>query len=143
MTSLADLHPVAVARTWLLTRSRVTDLLGGSDGIGVRNEPPYPCLVLSDPPGDDRFGRHLIAPLLQIEVMGDLDGNPGRNALRSLYYTVLEELVLLPEQPTDPADPFVVTEVVPTGGGGYVPLPTRQPRYLGTVRMFMHPRPVA
>jgi hypothetical protein len=145
---LATIHPVALARAYLLTLSEVTSRLPGEhDGIGVRNEPPYPCIVLTDVPGNDRAGRHLIAPMLQIEVLGDLDGTPSRTDLRGLYYDVLDALVDLPawqasaERNESAAFGSVVTEVVPTGGGGWVPLPTRQPRYLGTVQMFMHPTP--
>lgn len=137
MGDLTDVDPVAVARAFLLTRSAVTEALGG-DQIGSHNEPPYPCVVLSDPPGNDRFMRHLIAPLLQIEVLGDMDGSPGKPALRRVLYRILQELATLPEHPCVPGQP-VVTDVVTSGGGGWVPMPTGQPRYLATVQMFMHP----
>lgn len=143
MGDLADADPVAVARAWLVTRTALTDLLGsGSDGIGADNVPPYPCVRLLDPPGNDRTLRHLIAPLLQVEVLGDLDGHPGKPMLRNILYRVLQELVLLPEQPTGPGEP-VVTHVQSTGGGGWAPEPTGQPRYIATVQMFMHPATVS
>lgn len=138
MGRLRNLDPVAIARAYLLAHPDVQEALGGDDRIGARNEPPYPCVVLSDPPGDDRTLRHLIAPLLQIEVYGDLDGTPGKPVLRGIMYDILEALAALPEQPTVPGQP-VVTSVAPSGGGGYVPDPTGQPRYIATVRMHMHP----
>lgn len=139
MGDLSDVHPVATARARLLTRERVTSLLGDPEQIGTHNEPPYPCVVLSDPPGNDRYARHLIAPVLQVEVIGDLDGTPGKPMLRKILYRVIEELVAFAEsEQTDPTQP-VVTGVVPSGGGGYVPLPNGQPRYLATVTMYMHP----
>lgn len=143
MGHLTRADPVAVARAWLLSRQAVTTALGGADRVLADNEPPYPCVVLTDPPGNDRDLRHLIAPMLQIEVMGDMDGSPGKPALREILYTVLEELVVLAEsEQTDPAQP-VVTAVTSTGGGGWVPMPTGQPRYIATVQMHMHPAPQA
>ena len=94
--------------------------------------------VRADPPGDDRTLVHLIAPVVQIEVYGDPDGSPGKPALRRILYTVLQSLARLPETPTVAGEP-VVTAVVSTGGGGWSPEPTGQPRYLATVRMYMHP----
>lgn len=138
MGHLTEVDPVATARTWLLSRQAVTDALGGPDRVGPVNEPPYPCVRLTDPPGSDRSLRHLIAPLLQVEVYGDMDGSPGKPVLRRILYTVLEELAALPDQPTAPGE-SVVTAVISTGGGGWTPEPTGQPRYIATVQMFMHP----
>ena len=138
MGDLADADPVAIARAHLLADPVVTEVLGGEDRVGSHNEPPYPCVRLLDPPGDDRFLTHLIAPLLQVEVLGDPDGSPGKAALRRVLYTVLQSLVRLPEVPALPGEP-VVTSVVSTGGGGWSPEPTGQPRYLATVRLYMHP----
>ena len=142
MGHLTRADPVAAARAWLLTRTTVSTALGGTGRVGSHNEPPYPCVVLTDPPGNDLTLRHLIAPILQIEVLGDMDGSPGKPALREILYTVLEELVLLTDTPqTDPTQP-VVTAVTSSGGGGWVPMPNGQPRYLATVTMHMHPSPV-
>ena len=138
MGDLADADPVAIARTHLLADPKVTEVLGGADRVGARNQPPYPCVRLTDPPGDDRTLVHLIAPVVQIEVYGDPDGSPGKPALRRILYTVLQSLARLPETPTVAGEP-VVTAVVSTGGGGWSPEPTGQPRYLATVRMYMHP----
>lgn len=113
-------------------------MLGG-DRVGPRNEPPYPCVVLTDPPGTDLSLRHLIAPTLQIEVLGDMDGSPGKPELREILYTILEELVALADSVQDDPTQPVVTAVTSTGGGGWVPMPTGQPRYLATVQMHLHP----
>lgn len=136
MLHLVD--PVAVCRTWLLADIAVTDLLGGPEQVGTENEPPYPCIVLTDPPGDDRTLRHLIAPLVQVEVMGDIDGRHGKPELRAILYRALARLAALPDQAYGPTD-AVVTNVESSGGGGWVPLPTGQPRYLSTIRLYMHP----
>lgn len=115
-------------------------MLGNPEAIGPANEPPYPCIVLTDPPGSDLGLRHLVAPLLQVEALGDPDGSPGKPALRRLLYTVLEELKALPDQRFGPGE-TVVTEVESSAGGGWSPLPTGQPRYLATVRLYMHAQP--
>lgn len=139
MGHLTKADPVAVARAWLLSRPALTNLLGEVGGVGSHNEPPYPCVVLTDVPGSDLGARHLIAPGLQIEVLGDIDGSPGKPALRAILYTVIEELVALSDSEQQDPAMGVVTGIVSTGGGGWVPLPTGQPRYLATVQMYMHP----
>lgn len=139
MEHLTEVDPVAVARAWLTREgSRTSAALAGGGDVGPYNEPPYPCVRLTDPPGNDRTLTHLIAPMLQIEVLGDLDGTPGKPELRRILYTVLEELVELPEQPSAAGEP-VVTAVTSTGGGGWSPEPTGQPRYIATVQIHMHP----
>lgn len=142
MADLADVDPVAFARAWLLESERLTDALGGGDRLRARNTPPYPMIRLTDPPGNDRTLRHLIAPVVQIEALGDPDGSPGKPALRRILYIALAELERLPERPVRAADKAVCTMVESTGGGGFVPLPpSDQPRYIATVRMYMHPLP--
>lgn len=137
MGDLADVDPVALARTWLMGRPRVIAVLGGAR-FPARNEPPYPCVRLTDPPGDDRSLTHLLAPLVQVEVLGDVDGTPGKPVLRRILYTVLQELTYLPDQEFGPGE-VVVTSVTASGGGGFVPEPNGQPRYIATVRMHAHP----
>lgn len=144
MGALRDVDPVAIARAALMADQALSALLGGpgrvGDAVGPDNEPPYPRLRLTDPPGDDRGLTHLIAPLLQVEALGDLDGSPGKPALRALLYDALQVLVAIPTVPTLPGQP-VITRVVSTGGGGWSPLPNGQPRYLATVRLYGHPAP--
>lgn len=141
MGNLADVDPVGIARPWLLAQDDVTTELGGPDRVGPYNEPPYPRVVLTDPPGDDRDLTHLIGPLLQVEVYGDPDGTPGKPVLRRCMYTVLQALARIPEQQTEPGEP-VITAVRSTGGGGWSPIRVAggdQPRYIATVRLFGHP----
>lgn len=145
MPRLDEVDPIAVTRPFLTVHPQVvaafTPFLGDGgidDHITPRNEPPYPHVTLTDPPGDDRSLRHLIAPLMQVEVHGDLDGTHGKPLLRSLLYVILGALVELPDTPAAPGQP-VVTNVSSAGGGGWVPEPTGQPRYLATVRLHMHP----
>lgn len=135
---LADVDPVAIARAPLLASERLEAALGGGGRVGPYNEPPYPCIRLTDPPGDDRDMRHLIAPLVQVEVYGDPDGSPGKPALRRILYIALQVLKTLPEQDYQRGEP-VVTQVTSSGGGGWSPEPTGQPRYIATVRLHMHP----
>ena len=113
-------------------------MLGAPDQVLFDNDGPYPCVVLTDPPGDDRDLQHLVAPILQIEVIGDLDGTVPPATLRRILYTVLARIKELPDQEFAAGEP-VVTHVTSAGGGGWVPLPNGQPRYISTVTMFMHP----
>lgn len=144
---LSEVDPIKAARKYLLTLDTVTDIFG--DRVGVRDEPPYPTLRLSDPPGDDRALTHLVAPLLKIEVLGDPAGTPPRAVLRAALYVVLRELAAWPlrqalgEAPTEQSDP-VITRVTSTAGGGWSPEPIatgQRPRYMSTVRLHAHPRP--
>ncbi len=139
MGHLTEADPIAAVRPRLLASSDVTAALGGDNRVRARNEPPYPCAVLTDVPGSDLGLRHLIAPVLQVEVLGDMDGTHGKPQLRRALYTILETIAKIPD--TVQADPTlaVITAVVSTGGGGWVPLPTGQPRYLATVQVYMHP----
>lgn len=139
MGHLTEADPVAVLLPWLQTSEEVTTAFGGPDRVGPYNRPPYPCAVLTDPPGNDRDLRHLIVPLVQIEVLGDPDGTPGKHVLRRCLYAILERIKALPDTVQDDPEKPVVTHVQSTGGGGYLPLPTGQPRYLSTVQVFMHP----
>lgn len=138
MGDLSDVDPVRIARAWLLQRPVVTAALGGPDRVGPYNEPPYPRVVLTDPPGDDRDMLHLIAPLLQIEVLGDFDGSTGKPMLRKIMYKVLAELREIPSRPVEAGDP-VITNVASSAGVGWSPLGNGQPRYVTTVRMHGHP----
>lgn len=139
MGRLADADPVAVALPWLNRADSYTSQeIGASGRVSAYNEPPYPCVRLTDPPGNDRDLVHLIAPLLQIEVLGDMDGTPGKPKLRRILYAALEDLTALPNQVAGASD-AVVTYVASTGGGGWSPYPNGQPRYLATVQLYMHP----
>lgn len=135
---LAAADPVTVALRALRESADMEQVLGGGQ-VGGLNEPPYPRVTVTDTPGgDDRGLRWLIAPELQIEALGDLDGRHGKASLRRIVYTALGVLVEVPEQPTRPGEP-VVTAVVSTGAAGWTPLATGQGRYLATVRMYLHP----
>lgn len=144
MPSLADADPIALVVRYLDSRSRVIEALGGEGRIGMLNEPPYPRVVLGNPPGDDRDMQHLVAPLVQFEVLADPEDTGAGQALRRILWTILEELRALPERQAlqefnHLADEPWVTGVTSTGGSGYVPLPTGQRRYIATVRLHMHP----
>jgi hypothetical protein len=140
MATLADTDPVVVALRHLRADPAVLALLDG-DAERVRgdNVPPYPRVRLLPAPGDDRDLLWLIAPGVQVEALGDLDGSPGPAALRRLLYTCTMSLRRLPDLP--PVDGLtVVTNVAVSSPGGFVPLPNTQPRWLSTVQMHLHPR---
>lgn len=145
MGDLADTDVVALVRRFLLSRDPVTAELGGEGRVGATNKPPYPRVRLTDPPGDDRTLTHLIAPLVQVEVYGDPGATGQKPALRRVLYRVLQELAGLPEAqalgefPIEAGEP-VCTSVTSTGGGGWLPEPTGQPRYLATIRLHVHPQ---
>lgn len=124
---------------WLSGHAAVVAALGGPDRVGARNVPPYPRLIVTDPPGgDDRYMRWLMSKAVQIEAVGDLDGTPGKAALNTALYTALGVLAELPEEEAPPGGP-VVTAVRSAVAGGWSPLPSGQPRYVATVQVFAHP----
>jgi hypothetical protein len=130
---LAAADPLAAARTWLLSHPAITW------PIESRNQAPYPCVVLTDPPsGSMRGARWLIAPELTLHALGDPDGSTGKAELRRILVVTLSALIELPDYPTAPGAP-VVTNVESSGSVGWSPEPTGQPRYVTSVRMYMHP----
>lgn len=144
---LAAADPVAVVVARLRrpgdTRVRAELGVGPDDDlgpcIGARNVPPYPRLIVSDPPGGSNRGlRWLMSPVVQIEAVGDLDGRPGKAALRRLLFVALQDIKGIPDEATPPGEP-VVTEVTSDGSAGDVPLPNGQPRYLSSVNVHLHP----
>ncbi|HEY1668518.1 MAG TPA: hypothetical protein VGG54_22735 [Trebonia sp.] len=112
--------------------------------VSMWNEPPWPDLVVTDTTaGADGDLIWLTSPEIQLEAYGDLDGNPGKAALRKLVYTALGALMELCSAPYPyegaPDGSPVVTWVQSSRAGGYVPLPSGQPRYVAAVRLFVHP----
>jgi hypothetical protein len=136
---LADADPIPRIREWLGTHPAVVAVLGGgSERIGIDNKPPYPCLrILETSAGSDGDLRWLLSPELQIEAYGDLDGTPGKEALRRVLYVALGALMELPDAPAAPDGP-VITAVTSTRAGGWLPEPSGQPRYVAAVRVFAH-----
>lgn len=136
---LARADPLPVVLSWLGGHPVLTDALGGSGRVDGRNEPPYPRVRLLDPTGGSDLGlRWLVAPRIQVEALGDLDGSPGKAELRRICYLTLGALTELPERTAAAGDP-VVTAVESAAGGGWSPLPNGQPRYLTAVRVYLHP----
>lgn len=136
--SLADTDPGPVALRHLRADPGVLGRLSGDpERIRGDNVPPYPRIRLLPTTGDDLDMRWLLAPALQVEAIGDLDGSPGPAALRGILYAALESLRRLPDLPTPAGEP-VVTEVR-TFGGGWVPLPNSQPRWVATAQFYLHP----
>jgi hypothetical protein len=143
--------PVPLVRWWLGQHPAVTArlALGAGEGlaagsISMWNEPPWPCLVVSDTTaGSDGDLQWQSSPEIQVEAYGDLDGFPGKAALRALTYTTLGALMELARQPWPypgaPENAPVVSWVQSSRAGGYVPLPSGQPRYVAAVRLFVRP----
>lgn len=125
-----------------LSRSPVVaGALGGPGRVGGTNAPPYPRLLVTDPPGGDlRSGRWLTATSVQLELYGDPDATQTRDQLRRAMLTVLAELVRLPEAPPGPGEP-VITAVTLDGGVGFSATATRQKRYLAGATIWAHPSP--
>lgn len=142
MATLADTDPVVVALQHLRADPAVLAFLD-NDPERVRgdNVPPYPRIRLLPAPGDDRDLLWLVAPAVQIEAIGDLDGSPGPAALRRLLYTCTTSLRTLPGLAPVTSTGLVVTECVVSAAGGWAPLPNTQPRWVATMQMFVHPAP--
>jgi hypothetical protein len=134
---LARADPLPRVLTCLGEDDMLTAALGGPGRVGMFNEAPYPRLRLLDNGGNDRDLQWLIETELQIEAYGDLDGSPGKAALRRILYLALGVLMTLPETPTPPGEP-VISRVVSTRGGGWVPEPSGQPRYVAAVHVYTH-----
>ena len=135
---LARADPLPRVLSWLAAHPAVTAELGGAGRVGAVNEPPYPRLRLLDVAADDRGLRWLVAPEIQVEAYGDLDGSPGKAALRRILYVALGALQELPDQAPTPGGP-TITGVVSSRGGGWVPEPSGQPSYVAAVRVYTHP----
>lgn len=137
--------PVPLVDWWLSNHAALTDAFGGTPHVGMWNEPPYPAIVVSETgAGSDGALLWQSAPEIQLEVFGDLDGNPGKAALRRLLYTALgalTELAMAPWPYGDdcPAGAPVVSWVASSRAGGYVPLATGQPRFVAAVRLYVRP----
>jgi hypothetical protein len=136
--SLADADPLAFILKRIRTDPAVLALLGDG-GVGASNMPPYPRVVLTDPPGGDFHGeaRWLIATAIRIDVLGDIDGRPGRAALKALMYAVIESIREIPYEQSQPGDP-VITDVV-FAPAGFSPIGAGQPRYVLTATLYSHP----
>jgi hypothetical protein len=138
---LTEVDPAALGISYLSGHPDVVAALAAYGGTAGRvagvNRPPFPRITVSDPPSG--FGRlvWLVSPALQIEVIGDLDGTPGKAALYKLAMTAVGALVQWPEQTFGPDD-AVITQVV-AQMPGWMPLPTGQPRYVSTATVWMHP----
>lgn len=136
---LAAADPIPRVISWLGSHAAVTRALGAPGRVGADNVPPYPRLRVLDPPGGtDGALRWLLAPEIQIEALGDLDGSPGKAALRFMLYTALGALKELPDAPAEPGQ-VVITSVAGLRGGGWARLPTGQPRYIASVTCHVHP----
>ncbi|GAB2859400.1 hypothetical protein GCM10022221_68740 [Actinocorallia aurea] len=135
---LVDADPLPRIITYLNGHAALTARLGGPGRVSALNKPPYPCIRLTHTGGDDGDLTWLLHADIQLEVLADLSGKPGRGELRTILYTALRALRTLPDEPRPPDAP-VITNVRSVRGGGWIPEPTGQGRYIGTVRVSAHP----
>ena len=143
-TDLAATDPIPLITWWLGRHPAMIAALEPAGHVGMMNTAPWPCLKLTDTTaGSDGDLLWLISPEIQIEAYGDLDGTPGKAALRQLAYTALGALMELAQAswPYDgaPDGVPVVTWVQSSRAGGWLPLPSGQPRYIAAARVFCHP----
>lgn len=150
--ALPATDPVPLVTWWLQQHPAVTTSLAGGH-VSMWLEPPYPCLRLTDTTaGSDGDLIWLTSPEIQVEAYGDLDGAPGKQALRALLYTTLGALMELAQAPwpyaggsgdDPPSGCPVVTWVQSSRAGGWSPLASGQPRYLAAVRLYCHPAAIS
>ncbi|MFD9947705.1 hypothetical protein ACFWYW_46435 [Nonomuraea sp. NPDC059023] len=140
MTGLPDADPLPPVIAHLTGHPAVTAALGGPGRVGDGNDPPYPRLRVTDPPGGrENLRTRVVGQRIQIEALGTLDGPAlGKKALRDILYTALQALLELPEAPAGTGQ-TVITEVESAAGGGYVPLADGRPRYVAVVTVTAHP----
>lgn len=136
--ALPAADPVGRVITWLNTHPAVLAALGDGDRVDLYNEPPYPRVRVLDVTDNDRNMRWLVSTDLQFEVFGDLDGTPGKAALRRIWKTVIGAVAEIPDTEPGPGDP-VITSVTGGAGGGWAPEPTGQPRYVTVLQIHSHP----
>lgn len=129
--------PVARVLAYLRNHPVVAPMVGGAAGVGGRNAPPYPRIVVSDPPGPTLgSARRIVTSVAQIEALGDVQGFPGRAVLKPIAYAVIDALRDLPDIPTADGDPVITW--VDFGALGYSPLPNGQGRYLFRATLTSH-----
>jgi hypothetical protein len=135
---LADTDAVAAVVAHLANHERVTAALGGEGRVRATNEPPYPRLRVTPATGSDRDLLWLVAPAVQIEALGDLDGTITPTDLRRILYIALGACKEMPDRLYGYGEP-VVTDIRSGGAGGRADLPTGQYRWLSTIQVFIHP----
>ena len=135
---LVDTDPVALTLAYLSAHTDVVAAVGGAGRVRGVNEPPYPRIEITNPSSNDRDLRWVIAPVLQVAALGDLDGTPGPAALRRILMTTLVALKAWPDIPRGPGE-AVVTEVRSVSGAADSPLATGQPRWISRVQLWVHP----
>jgi hypothetical protein len=108
--------------------------------VGGINEPPYPHLVVTHAGSTDYAGMWRTETEVQLEVYASaIDNAPGNAELRRLLYLTIGVLVELPYIATFSAGEVVITDVLPSTGGNFVPDITGQGRYMSRVAVSSHP----
>src|SRR5947208_1042834 len=106
---VVDADPVAYVLAYLRAHQGLQAVLGAGR-VGAANQPPYPALSLTDPPGGDTRNGCLVNTQLLLELFGDPDATQGRGTLRPIMLTACRALLELPHAPRLPGA-LVVTQV--------------------------------
>ncbi len=139
---LADADPVGAVTGWLaghpdLGVLQAAEATGAGRWVGVTNAPPFPRLRITDTGADLRALRGPSDVTLSVEVLGDLDGRPGKAALRRFAVACVEALDEVTERPDVGGCVFSRMTV---GGPYWSPLPPgNQPRYVFTATLRYRP----
>ncbi|GAA4209402.1 hypothetical protein GCM10022252_75880 [Streptosporangium oxazolinicum] len=137
---LARTDPLPRILDWVGSHPAVLGVFGGAqDRVGAYSKRPYPRLRITDVPGgtDDMLTR-LMAVRVQVEALGEVDGGPGKEELRRIFYTAVGALGELPAAEPTVEGPVIV-RIRPAQAGGYLPEADGRPRYLGQVTVWCHP----
>jgi hypothetical protein len=139
---LADADPVGGATGWLAGHADLAALqaeLATGEGrwIGTYNAPPYPRLRITDTSADLMLFRGPQDVTLSIDVLGDIDGRPGKAQLRRFAVAVIECLDQLTYVPEAGGCVFSLATVT---GPYWSPLPpANQPRYVLSAQLRSRP----
>jgi len=134
---LADADAVAVALAWLQNHERLAAEVGGISGIV---ESPWPRIVVSSGAGGDLGDlRWNIRQEVQLEVLGDPDGRPGKAALWRIAMLAVSALAELQDRDDVPPGVPVVSGVDANGAVVWSPLANGQHRWVISVYLTLHP----
>ena len=104
------------------------------------NEPPYPALVITDPPGGNLGdSRWLASHVIQFEAVGDPQRTVDRATLKRIAYAAARVLAGLPDVAHGPDREGPVITSVTCGSPGWSPMPTGQNRYVVRATIHSHP----
>lgn len=114
--------------------------VGFNVSITAENEPPYPALIISDPPGGNAGGGLWLAShVVQVEAVGDPQRTIERAAVKRIAYAALAVVASLPDAAHAEGSQSPVITSVTAATPGWSPMPTGQNRYLFRATVHSHP----